>query len=260
MGIAHIKGESAGYLKCEVVIDASVEECAAYNFIYMSRKRMRINDKKAILRREIKHTNDHSFDSLLLKDFGFGLTPRVMLLRNIWKRVGVRIIHAVENVHESQLFKIGEGNKSIQVKTVGIYSYSPVDNGKSTKMIYIAQVNLGGIIPSAMINLSAVGVLSDHEVMRKNFNLTYKIDLERRELLMEKLRGSTVRHSKLEKDHVERGRNFFRTFQNSEGGKLAVKTDNELVKALVIKSYCKLSATIRCGRLEALAFLLSVER
>ena len=39
MSIAHVEGDSDGYMKCVVNVDASVEECAAYCFTLMSRKR-----------------------------------------------------------------------------------------------------------------------------------------------------------------------------------------------------------------------------
>ena len=39
MSIAHIEGDSDAFLKCVVNFDASVEECAAYCFTLMSRKR-----------------------------------------------------------------------------------------------------------------------------------------------------------------------------------------------------------------------------
>jgi len=48
MSIAHVNA------KCEVVIDASMEECAAYNFLYMSRARMKKHDTKDVLVREVR--------------------------------------------------------------------------------------------------------------------------------------------------------------------------------------------------------------
>jgi len=60
MSIAHIKGESMSYMKCEVTIDASLEEVAAYNFIYMSRKRVEINDKRSMLFRDATDINKHT--------------------------------------------------------------------------------------------------------------------------------------------------------------------------------------------------------
>ena len=72
MSIAHIEGENAGYAKCEVVIDASLEEVAAYNFIYMSRKRVKLNDRKDVLHRVAKDINNYTLDYITVRDLGFG--------------------------------------------------------------------------------------------------------------------------------------------------------------------------------------------
>ena len=106
MSQAYIVGESSTIMKVEVIIDASVEECAAYTFECMSRKRMKINDKKSILMRDAKNHNDYSLDFLSVRDFGFGLRPRRMLLRHVWKRVGgEKIVHVFEDIKESDVMK-----------------------------------------------------------------------------------------------------------------------------------------------------------
>ena len=72
MSIAHIEGESSAFMKCEVIIDASLEEIAAYNYLIMSRKRMKLNDQKDILLRYAKYINKHVQENISLIDFGFG--------------------------------------------------------------------------------------------------------------------------------------------------------------------------------------------
>ncbi|GMI56070.1 hypothetical protein ScalyP_jg761 [Parmales sp. scaly parma] len=56
MSIAHVEGDSDGYMKCVVNVDASVEECAAYCFTLLSRKRRRINDRKNVLDKSVAAT------------------------------------------------------------------------------------------------------------------------------------------------------------------------------------------------------------
>ena len=60
MSIAHVEGESVGFMKCEVIIDASVEEVAAYNYMYTSRKRTRKGDSKETLLRDATNVNEVS--------------------------------------------------------------------------------------------------------------------------------------------------------------------------------------------------------
>ena len=72
MSIANIEGESSAFMKCEVTIDSSIEEVAAYNFIYMSRKKVKVNDRKDMLLRDATSINNHALDKIMLRDLGFG--------------------------------------------------------------------------------------------------------------------------------------------------------------------------------------------
>ena len=72
MSIAHVEGESSAFMKCEVIIDASVEEVAAYQTIYTSRKRVNMNDRKDMLLRDATVINNRSQEHIMLKELGFG--------------------------------------------------------------------------------------------------------------------------------------------------------------------------------------------
>jgi len=265
MGIAHIEGESEAYMKCEINVDASVEECAAYCFMIMSRRRRRLHDRKNVLVRETKSHNLHSQDYLLVQDLGFGLRPRQWLTRHVWKRVGgERVVHVNESNEHSNLFPsaASRNNNFVRARTSSIHYIEPITE-HSTKLTYVTQLHLGGNIPRQLVDHSAVEFLSNYIAMRELFSKDYEIDLERRRaLLMGKLKN-VDEHSKVESDEIERGELLFNQFQNSEQSKVTVKTDNELVSAVAVgfggKIWCKLSTTVRCGGKEALAFLLSVD-
>ena len=72
MSIAHIEGDDTGYANCEVVIDASLEEVAAYQSINMSREKVKLNDRKDIFVREATNINNHALEYIMLRDLGFG--------------------------------------------------------------------------------------------------------------------------------------------------------------------------------------------
>ena len=265
MSIAHIEGESDGYMKCMVNVDASVEECAAYSFTLLSRKKRRINDRKNVLARETKSHNLHSQDALIVRDLGFGTRPRQWLSKNVWKRAGGdRVVYVSESIKHSNLFPsaANENNNYVRAGVTGFLSFEPITE-QSTKLTYVTQVNLGGNTPRQLVKNSAVGFLSDYIAMRQLFSKDYEIDLKRRRgLLVGKLKN-VDEHSKVESDEIERGKLLFKRFRNSEHGTVTVKTDNELVSAVAVqfegKAWCKLNTTVRCGGKEALAFLLSVD-
>jgi len=264
MSIAHIEGESDGYMKCVVNVDASLEECAAYCFTLMSRKRRRISDTKNVLARDAKSHNCHSQDYVLVRDLGFGKRPRQWLTRHVWKRVGgERIVYVNESIEHSNLFPSAssEINKYVRAGVTGFLSCELITE-HLTKLKYVTQINLGGNIPHQVVTLSAAGLLNDSIAMRQLFSKDYEIDLEMRGLLVEKL-NNVNEYSKVESDEIERGKLLFKQFRNSEQGKVTVNTDNELVSAVAVqfegKAWCRLSTTVRCGGKEALAFLLSVD-
>jgi len=265
MSIAIIEGESDAYMKCVLNVDASVEECAAYSFTPMSRKRRRINDRRNVLARDAKSHNHHSQDYLLVWDIGFGTRPREWLTRHVWKRMGgERIVFGVESIENSNLFPsaANENNNFVRAAGTSIIDFQSITE-QSTMLTFVTQVNLGGIIPRQVVKLSAVGFLRNYIAMRELFSKDYEMDLERRGgLLVEKLK-IVKDHSKVESDEIERGKLLFKQFLNSEQSKATVKTDNELVSAAAVqfegKAWCKLSTTVRCGGKEALAFLLSVD-
>ena len=265
MSIAHIEGDSNAYMKCVVNVDASVEECAAYCFTLTSRKRRRINDRKNVLARDAKSHNRHSQDNVLVRDLGFGTRPRQWLTRHVWKRVGgERAVYVNESIKCSNLFPSAtiENNNFVRAGGTGYISFEAITE-LSTKLTYVVQVNLGGIIPRQVVDLSALKSLNDYIAMRELFSKDYEIDLEkRRGLLVEKF-NIVNEHSKVESDEIERGKLLVKQFRNSEQSKVTVKTDNELVSAVAFqfegKAWCRLSTTVRCGGKEALAFLLSVD-
>jgi len=265
MSIAHIEGDSDAFLKCAVNVDASVEECASYSFLLMSRKRRRINDTKEVLAREAKSHNRHSQDNLIVQELGFGTRPRQWLTRHVWKRLGGdRVVYVNETIEHSNLFPsaASENNNFVRAGVTGFLCFEPITK-HSTKLTYVTQLNLGGNIPHQVVNLSAVEFLSDYIAMRQLFSKDYEIDLERRRGLLVGNLKNVDEHSKVESDEIERGKLLFKQFRNSEQGKATVKTDNELVSAVAVefggKAWCRLSTTVRCGGKEALAFLLSVD-
>jgi len=265
MSITHIEGESDAYLKCMVNIDASVEECAAYSFLLMSRKRRRINDRRNVLARDAKSHNCHSQDSLIVRDLGFGTRPRQWLSRHVWKRVGrERVVYVYESIERSDLFPraASENNNFVRASGTGIVSFKSITD-QSTELTYVIQLTLGGNIPQQVVDLSALKSLSDYIAMRQLFSKDYEIDMERRRALLAEKVKNVNEHSKVESDEIERGKLLFKQFRNSEQSKVTVKIDNELVSAVAVqfegKAWCRLSTTVRCGGKEALAFLLSVD-
>ena len=274
MSIAHVKGESSGYMKCEVIIDASVEEVAAYHFLFMSRENVKLNIREGVLVQQTLLNNNHSFDYLHVQPIGgFGLKNRRWLNRQIWKKnENGSIIHAFQDITSSKLLMDDKMTKHdyVNATNVGYYLYEPegnsdVSNG-GTKLTYISQMNLGGIFPRLVVEQGAAGMLSVFADRRKLFSKDYEIDLARREALLVKLQDVTDNKRGLEEgdeSKIEGAKNIFRGFESAMGKRVTIETSNEFVAAVGRKVegqfWCKLSTTVRCGGDEVLAFLLDVK-
>jgi len=91
IGVAHVRSEGRGFIKCEVTVDARIEEIAAFCFDFMSRKKVIENDRKDVLFREATEINEHAFDYVLLEELGYRLSPRLFIGRTLWKKIRSKI-------------------------------------------------------------------------------------------------------------------------------------------------------------------------
>ena len=274
MSIAHVKGENSGYMKCEVIIDASVEEIAAYHFLVTSRENVKLNIREGVLVQQTLSNNNHSFDYLYVRPIGgFGLKPRRWLTRQIWRKFeNGSIIHAIQDISSSKLLTDDETTKHnyVNASNIGYYLYEPLGEGGvsngGTKLTYTSQMSVGGIVPHIVVEQGAAGFLSSFIDVRVLFNKDYEIDLARREALILKLGDAAANKKRLEEEDnvkIEEAKRHYRNFQNAVGKRVTIETSNEFVhvvgRRVEGKFWCMLSTTVRCGGDEALAFLLDVK-
>ena len=238
MSIAHIVGESNGYMKCEVAVDASPEECAAYNYNIMSRKNKKINDRKDVLCRLSKNLNRHSKDFFIVRDFGYGLRPRQFMARHVWKRLGGGgIVHVVETIQHSTTFSDLMKKNHVATSFQQYRLYVPISSKTgniSTKLKYVSQTSLGGFVPSQMVKLTAVNHMADYIDLRQNFSKDFEEDSGTRKLLLECIMENIGKSaSKVENNELERGKLLSKNFQISEGRKETIKTNNDTFKIAI---------------------------
>ena len=212
MSIAHVKGENNAFLKCEVIIDASVEEVAAFSFLFMSRYRVkRVNLTNTIVR-EAAVNNNHSFDFLYILDVGFSLSPRRFLNKHIWKKLdGGKIIQICADIGSSKLLTEGKetAKKRVDASSVSLTMLESIaaNNEQATpssltKLTYINQMNFGGAIPHLLVENRATWFLAEFAHWRHFFDKDYEIDLARRKMLMEKIRDPEVEKKEYTQEEV----------------------------------------------------------
>ncbi|GMI57466.1 hypothetical protein ScalyP_jg11508 [Parmales sp. scaly parma] len=201
MSMVSVKGKA--FLRCEVVVDASVEECAARSFMLMSRQRAHLNNSSFVQDRRTTYENDHCFTHLLVLNVGKGLRPRRFFTRHVWKRTNtiyassigasapsptsegnnenrILIVHKTETEDTDTFF-----HYQVYARTTGFTSLTPCnDTNTATKLSFVIQLDLGGIVPHKLIELGAVDFLHEFVALRKLYNKDYKIDLAKRQQLI----------------------------------------------------------------------------
>jgi len=114
--------------------------------------------------------------SLIFALLAFRLTPRLWLTRQIWQRINENeIVITSSSVKSSSIYNKANINKHASMKhvvaTTKQYSHlESIKNTNSTKMTYVAQIDLGGFIPRQLVSRAAVSFLSDYPVERKHFS------------------------------------------------------------------------------------------
>ena len=275
MSIAHVKGEQTAYIKCEMTLDTSMEEAVAYQFLVTSRRLSKLENKDEILVQESIQLNNHSMDCHYVRDYGFGVHPRRWLNRHIWKRLSSnKMILAFDDVKKSKLLKENNRTKHISVlaSNTGYYMFKAMKGDCAsfgqTKVTFICQASLGKNIPQRIEDKRGARVLSHLIDTRELFNKDYEVDLARRCAIIGRFHATEAsdgnKPTEDEDAEIARARRFFRKFERArkKKGKL-IETDSEFIGAVgqVVDGsvWCKLSTTVRCGGVEALAFLLDVK-
>ena len=269
----------SGVMKCEVVIDASVEECAAFKFNFMSRANFKMLDenKDVLVRKGItEKNNNHNLESLLIRECGIGARPRQFLVKHIWKKLAEKqIIIGIETINTSSLLAGVSSFNQVEATNKGFVNFVELVEEEeeeeeeeeitipTTKMTVYSKIDLNGNLPTVLSERVCLEEMSWVISMRRLFSKDFDVDLKQRKLLRLDILGNQRRYSKMEVDDVERANLLFRSFQNEDTHHLKVNVQNDQLQGVAEqnegKTWCKLSASVRCGGIEALAFLLSVD-
>ena len=163
MSIAHILGETtpSAFLKCEVIIDLSLDECSACIFSNANSRYAKKGDTSETITHEERFHNKHCGDNHYVRDLGFGMRPRQFLTRFIWKRPedeSKKMAIYFRHIGESSLFpevpQVGlpTFNNFVRGTINGAYFFEPVLSSRisATSMTLVTQVTLGGVVSNVL--------------------------------------------------------------------------------------------------------------
>ena len=176
----------------ETVVDASVEACASWAYISDSREKMESFEKYGGLERVITKISNHSQVNRTVYDLVPlpSVKPREWLAKTVWKLDSdAKFIVASSPIINEEL---GPSNfKFIRATMHSMLLFErleAVGGLPRTKVIYWAQVNLGGSIPKTFVNMQVANNLMHLSEMRMFFDKSALIDQASRDSIVLKMR------------------------------------------------------------------------
>ena len=177
-------GSSAGVGRAVTIVDASIEDCAAWEYARMTRERIKDHYDFGGLDREVVKLTNHSELFRNAIDFGVKtLAPREWLTKGVWKMVDEDTMIVCYEDAKDERFPPGAGKGYTRASSGAFWKYERLPEVKGipqTRVTYVQQADLKGLIPSFIVNSKIVGALGYLFKMRKKFDKSLEIDTGRR--------------------------------------------------------------------------------
>ncbi|GMH73697.1 hypothetical protein TL16_g06259 [Triparma laevis f. inornata] len=187
-------GSSAVVGRAVTVVDATVEDCAAWEYLKMSRAQLNVHYKSGGggLDRKVVNITDHSDIYHLAMDFGVSsFAPREWLMKCVWKMLDANtMLVGIEDTEDNN-FPIGAGKKYVRASATAFWKYERLneENGApQTKVTYYQQADLRGFIPKFVANVRITDALENLSLMREKFDKSLEIDGGRRVEIAKKIK------------------------------------------------------------------------
>jgi hypothetical protein len=178
-----VDGEAQGIFKASTVVDASAEDCAAWELSKMSRAKLKAFYSSNGLERSIIHINEHLSVFQVVTDLRVpGLLPREYVSSIMWKwQDEDTLVIALESVDvESVPMK----DAYLRASATNLFEYKKLPHlGEGigavpqTRVTLIAQVSAGGNIPRRFADRMGAGPLKSASRLRKAFDRSVEIEV-----------------------------------------------------------------------------------
>ena len=172
------------------IVDASIEECAAWEHARMSRKRMKEHHNFGGLEKSVVKLTNHSELYYLVVDLGGKtIAPREWLTKVVWKMVSEDTMMVGFEDTKDNNFPPGAGKGYVRASSGCLWKYERLPEVlgiPQTRVTYTQQVDLKGFIPSFVMNSKLTETLKHLSNMRKKFDKSLEIDAGRRAKVMQR--------------------------------------------------------------------------
>ena len=166
----------------EVIVDASVEECAVLEFVNFSRRNLSdFYGKDGGILKNIFKNNNHSFVNRSVYAIIHGFHHREFVWKVMWKRISVDeviVFYAPIELNAVWNFPIAEG-KVVRASFwtwVKFRRLPPFVGIPQTKISYMSQMDLAGYVPVDLINKLLPSRLMYLDRVRLVLDKSFEID------------------------------------------------------------------------------------
>ncbi|GMH95294.1 hypothetical protein TL16_g13121 [Triparma laevis f. inornata] len=201
------------------VIDASIEDCASWEYLRMARERVTLFREGGGLERKVVKLNDHCDLYYLAMNIFVGQKPREFLNKVVWKRENENtIIVGFEDV-EVDNFPTVAGKGYVRASSVAFFRYEKLPDFEGipqTKVTYYEKLDLKGLIPRLVATARAVKTLALLTKMRLKFDRSYDIDARNRATQKQTLEKEAPLSAALKEAVLTKFQKFFNESTGSE--------------------------------------------
>jgi len=262
MGKIFIDGDRRVVIRASVTIDSAVEECAALDFLKMSRASLKRRSGESSFVKE----NDHSGVFYFCKDFhipGGKLRDGVQRLVFKWMSASTLEIHSGRVDHGQ--FPIRDG--VVRTTNAVVYKYErfePVGGVPQTRVTFSQQADMGGLLPTFVVNQQAPKQLVHLSKMRKQFDKSLEIDGAARAQNVGLIADHMEQYSEEETALLEEGEKHFADFKEMKVKSMTMTsplTTGEIAfKKKDSQTWGRATTTVRARPEEVLAFMWDMMR
>jgi hypothetical protein len=179
-----LEGEKLTVGIATTAVDASLVECAAHVFQGLHSRRLKKEAKDiGIFDLQTKRTSDHCLYYFTSRHFGTSMIQsRQNRCRVIWEKLsnGTIIMDAADTDELLQEFPLNPAFVRTVVYTRWFFeALEPIGDIQQTKVTLFSKVDLGGSIPSAIVDLFGYKFLMQLSTLREHFDKSKEIEAYR---------------------------------------------------------------------------------
>ena len=182
MQVGYVEGDPVIVGTAEVLLDCTIEECAANE--YMSYSRGALNafyGREGGMSREFLHFNSHCFRNRSVYHGIAAFSPREFLWRVVWKKTDPdTIVLAYVPLVDSDVPCAKENVRAEAWTLVECKRVRNANGLEGTEMIYKTQLNLKGNFPQQIVDSQFAKRFLHLENVRVKFDMSLRIDTRNR--------------------------------------------------------------------------------